>query len=172
MTKLFKDYLWKEGIPYGVTPLEDSCSEGYKIIMDPYRKRISIEKYANGKLISVVYDSALFNFRHLKPSEQIAWQKEIIKESDNEVVALIRNQDDRVVIKETYIFKDGFCRECHTHSPHGIFVSRQQMFYTVLGDSFNGVMLFDANDHLVMQKKYKADESGEFTEVLTEQWKS
>jgi hypothetical protein len=174
MSKTHRDYFWKEGIPYGISPLENTSTDGleaYKIVMDPYRKRISIEKYSKEKKFSsVVYDSALFNFRHLKPAEQNAWQKEIIKETDSEVVAQIRNQDDRIILVETYRFEQGLCRECRTHSPHGIFVSRQQIFHTALGDHFNGVVLFDSNQHPVMYKHYKVDESGDFSELISEQW--
>lgn len=169
MLKRYKDYLWKEGIPYGTEPTEEE--EGYKIAMDPYRKRISIEKYSQGQFTSIIYDSALFDFRHLKQEAQTAWQKSIVKEDEREVVAMIRNQDDRLILIETYAFEGELCRRCVSHSPHGVLVSRQQLYYKALGDAFNGVILFDANQKPVMRKRYEIDpKSNEFTQLLEEEW--
>lgn len=173
MTKFYRDYFWKGGIPYGLgngqNTLQD-MSEGYKIVSDPYHKRISVEKYSQGHLTEIIYDSAFLDFRHLKPNTQYAWHKEVIKESDTEAVAVIRNQDDRVVAIETYTFENGLCRSCQAHTPHGIPISTQKLYYTALGDPFNGVGLFDRNNKPVMQKKYGVDKEGEFTNVLEETW--
>lgn len=167
MSKLFRDYVWKEGIPYGIKPLtEDQTGTSYKIVMDPYRKRISVESYLDGSFSHIVYDSYLINFRHLNPVEQTAWQKEELPSG----ASLIRNQDDRIVFKETYVFKDELCRECHVSSPHGIPLSTHKMYYKSFGDAFDGVILYDKNDHPVMQKFYSVDESGEFNELLSENW--
>lgn len=169
MGKFYRDYFWKEGIPYGIEPTEDGGT--VKIVMDPYRKRISIEKYQDRVFAGVIYDSALFNFRHLKPAEQNAWQKNPIRQDDNSIECLIRNQDDRVVIKEVYRFEKGVCRECFAYSPQGILISRQHMLYTALQDPLNGVILYDANEHPVVFKKYAiSEETGEFTDLLEEQW--
>jgi hypothetical protein len=174
MSKYFSDYVWKDGIPYGIAPLDDvsiSHSKSYRILMDPYRKRIAVEKYESGDFHSVIYDSAFFNFRHLKPAEQVAWSKTIIKETADQVVSMIRNQDDRIIVIETYRFQDHLCRECSSTSPHGIPISMQKMFYTKLHDPFNGVILSDNNNHPVMFKRYAHDEdTGEFTELIEEQW--
>lgn len=174
MSKLYKDYFWKEGIPYGMGTLESHenvSSEAYKIVMDPYRKRISIEKYIGEKFNGVIYDSALFNFRHLKPAEQMAWQKFTILETPEKIESLIRNQDDRVVVREVYSFEKGFCRECQAFSPQGYPISIQRMYYTALNDPFNGVVLFDTLQHPVLYKKYSVnEETGEFAELLEEQW--
>lgn len=175
MSKYYTDYVWKEGIPYGIAG-DDSLDKmpekfGYKIAMDPYRKRISIEKYENGLFHSVVYDSAFLDFRSLKPAEQAAWQKTVLTESPQTIKCIIRNQDDRVLFIEEYTFEKNLCRKCQVVSPHGITLSVQKIFYVLLSDSFNGVMLYDSNGHLVMFKKYQADATtGEFLELLEENW--
>lgn len=174
MSKHFKDYIWKGGIPYGIHPVNEN--EGltplsYKIVMDPYRKRISIEKYEQDAFDAVIYDSALLDFRHLKAPEQHAWQKTVVSESENTITCMIRNQDDRILFLETHLFSDGLCRECRVKSPHGCLLSIHRMFYTRMKDSFNGVILFDINEHPVMLKKYAVDpHSGEFTDLLEANW--
>lgn len=168
MSKFYKDYVWKEGLPHGIQPVEGASTGSlYKIVMDPYRKRISIENYLDGLFSQVIYDSYLINFRHLNPANQTAWQKEELPSG----AVLIRDQDDRIVFKENYIFKNELCRECHISSPHNIPLATQKMFYKVFGDSFDGVILFDKNDHPVMQKIYAFDETThQFTELLKENW--
>jgi len=181
MTQLYSDYVWIGGLPYGICALpnngnsqfaSDSCDDiGYKISQDPYRKRISIEKYRLNQFLNVVYDSYLFDFRHLKQNEQLAWQKEIVKEVNNEVQCYIRNQDDRLILEELYTFERNLCRSCLVRSCHGIEISKQQLSYTFLGDSYNEVTLYDANDHAVLRKQYHADaETGEFTDLIHEEW--
>lgn len=174
MNKNFKDYFWKEGIPYGIEVADSvSATQGltYKIIMDPYRKRISIESYRQGQFSAVVYDSALLDFRHLKAAEQTAWQKIIIYEGDDGMRCLIRNQEDRLLFVETYLFQEGLCRECRVVSAHGVPLSLHRMFYTALHDAFNGVILYDQNSHPVMSKRYEVDkDTSEFTTLLLEDW--
>ena len=114
MTKLYRDYVWREGIPYGIDPIEKDAAISYKIPMDPYRKRIAIEKYIHGIFVGVIYDSAFLDFRHLKLAEQTAWQKQIVEENNEQIISTIRNQDDRLVFIETYHFENHYCRECHT----------------------------------------------------------
>lgn len=173
MAKYYQDYTWKEGKPRGLPKTsEEPPLKGiaYKIVADPYYKRISIEKYQDGSFASIIYDSALFDFRHLKPAEQTAWRKDKVNESDRTVICHIRNQDDRLILIETYTFEHQLCRECRSSTPHGVLVSVQKIQYVSLGDTFNGVTLYDSNDHIVMFKKYKTDEAGEFTELLLESW--
>ena len=170
MSKYYRDYVWKDGIPYGIDPVEETADITYKIPMDPYRKRISIEQYKHGSFSQVIYDSALFDFRHLKSSEQTAWQKVTFQKGD-QTVSHILNQDDRLVLIETYKYEHEICKECLAKSAHHIPISHQIMYYTALQDPFNGVILFDLNAHPVMYKKYTVDEvTGEFTELLEEQW--
>ncbi len=139
--------------------------------MDPYRKRIAIERYILGKFKDIIYDSAFLDFRHLKPAEHTAWQKCILSEDEDSMVAAIYNQDDRLILMEKYMFENKLCRSCIATSAHGIPLSLQKMYYKVLGDTVNGVVLWDINNHPVMFKTYATDEiAGEFTEILEELW--
>lgn len=172
MSKFYQDYVWKEGIPYGLGSASlDGSMPAYKIAMDPYRKRIALEMYCNGKFDAILYDSALFDFRHLKLGEQNAWQKVIVSENEEKAIAQIHNQDDRLVCVETYVFDQGLCLSCTAVSAHGILLSLQRIYYKSLGAAFDGVILFDACKHPVVQKSYARDPlSGEFSELLEEVW--
>lgn len=170
LSNYYLDYVWKEGIPYGIKPINDDGAVTYKIAMDPYRKRIAVEKYESKQFRSVIYDSGLLDFRHLKPAEQTAWQKIILSENAETVKAAIYNQDDRLVVIENYLFENKVCRRCSSSSGHGVALSEQRMYYKSLGDAFDGVVLYDINQHPVMLKHYEIDETGEFTELLEELW--
>lgn len=171
MTKYYNDYVWINGLPYGLSPSSTTEEKSYKISMDPYRKRISIEKYKQGTFLRVIYDSALFDFRHLKPEEQTAWQKTPLLEAEDMATSLIRNQDDRLILIETYHFANGLCKKSFAKSSHGIPISRQDLFYQHLGDAFNGIIMYDDNEHPIMLKVYEFDEKTlEFTNLLELQW--
>jgi hypothetical protein len=172
MTKYYRDYCWIDAIPYGIDPLEEIATmDTYKIVMDPYRKRISIEKYSRGQFSTTIYDSYLLDFRHLKKPEQTSWQKLPIVEKPEQTICLIRDQDDRVLFLETHLFAKDLCRECRVSSPHSIPLSVHRMFYTELKDPFDGVILYDSNDHPVMMKRYEFDVGlRQFTTLLEEQW--
>jgi len=174
MYKYYRDYFWKQGKPKGLDKLsaeEISAGESFKIIVDPYFKRYTIEKYIRGKFSEIYYDSALFDFRRLKPVDQNAWQKETVSESEHVVICLIRNQDDRVIVSERYVFEDGLCRLCETLYPTGQLLSTQKIYYKKLGDESNKVILYDRFQHPVLIKIYDADEdTGEFTKLLEELW--
>lgn len=162
----YREYVWKNGKPYGIDQVPP-VGMTYKIPADPYNKQISVEQYENGVFKKVVYDSRLLDFRHLKPENQLAWEKIAINDSLSE----IRNQDDRLLFFERYVFSGDLCRECRVESAHGILLSVHKMFYVSLGDEFNGVVLFDPNEHLVMCKMYKVDETtGDFSELIKEIW--
>lgn len=170
----FKDYYWKNGLPYGVGNVDNSFANeniSYKIIMDPYRKHVSIEKYEFSNFKSLIYSSLLLDFRSLQPAFQTAWNKSVVEETNQKVICLIRNQDDRILFSETHFFEGGLCRECHVHSLHGALLSIHKMKYKKFGDTENSVTLYDSNNHTVMHKLYKEDEhSGEFTDLLSENW--
>lgn len=169
MNSYYLDYFWDQGIPFGRNPVE-SCENriAYKIIMDPYRKHISIEKYKDEIFICTVYDSRFLDFRDLRKGEQLAWQKVPLDEKSY----IIRNQDDRVVFKEIYTFIKNRCRKCDAYSPQGIKLSSQEMFYVDLGDNFNGVILKDIEDRVVLFKEYSIDpQTHEFSELIQENWK-
>ena len=168
----YRDYYWDNGLPVGKDRCDDrTISPYYKIVRDPYRQRFSVERYIEGNFESVVYDSALFDFRFLKPAAQVGWQKETIEEKDNSVVCLIRSIEDRVILRELYQFDGTLCLECKAYSPHGILVSVQKMSYVARGDSFDGVTLYDTNEHPITRKKYTTDDEGQFAELVEQQWK-
>lgn len=182
MSEYYRDYVWKNGLPYGILKcapgdtLKTSIpgwNEGvaYKIASDPYHKRVSIEKYMDGSFASILYDSALFDFRHLKQGEQLAWQKTPIDETETTALCHIRNQDDRLILVEEYIFEKGLCRECRAFSPIGALLSVQKITYKTLKDPLNGVFLYDSNGRAVMSKHYEFDEeTREFSVLIKEDW--
>lgn len=168
----FLTYFWKNGKPYGlspVTPTEAPIS--YKIIVDPYYKRFSIEKYRFALFDKIVYDSYLLDFRHLKPLYQTAWQKEELYSDDSSIICLMRNQDDRAILKETHYFEKNRPRICKMSSIHGIFLSTHRILYDDFGDPYNGVILYDSEERPVMIKKYSMDPlTYEFTDLIEEKW--
>jgi len=170
--KHYRDYFWNEGKPIGVNAQSEkggSSVTSYKIVSDPYNKWISIEKYVGRKFDCIVYDSLIFDFRNLKPINQTAWEKETIENGSE--TSIIRNQDDRIILFEEYSFDGNRCLGCKTRSVHGIPVSTQKICYKDLGDSINGVALFDTNNHIVMYKLYDVDsQTGEFTNLIKEKW--
>lgn len=162
MIKRFNSYFWKDGKPYGKDPSEKGA---YRIVVDPYYKRFSIEEYEGEAFKKILYDSNLFDFRSLKDPRQASW----IKIPLNQNESLLKNQEDRIVLKETYSFEKERPRKCQYATPQGIKVAYHILSYTDFGDAFDGVTLFDMNDKPVMQKKYKSV-SGEFTELVQESW--
>lgn len=171
MSKHYKQYFWKEGIPIGCGSCDPAQSEeSFKVIADPYKKRISIEKYRHQIFECLVYDSALLNFKDLKKPEQAAWQ--ISTTCINGLSqGWLRNQDDRLIAIETYMFTGNLCRECKVHSPHGIFISTHRMYYKHLGDPFDGVILYDTHEKPVMFKCYVFDpQTDQYSDLIEEQW--
>jgi hypothetical protein len=170
----YKDYRWQKGVPKGIHLFNQDVIQhealAYKIVDDPYRKRFSVEEYHAGVFARVVYDSLLLDFRHLKPAEQQAWQKQEQSRSANTIECLIRNQDDRVVYLERNTFHHDRCRQCEVLSPFGLLLSTHHILYEDLGDLFNGVILCDRNNRPVMFKRYASNPQGEFTDLLEEQW--
>lgn len=174
MSQYYQDYVWKNGLPYGVQLCHDTGPKtgiSYKIASDPYHKRVSIEKYSGEEFASIIYDSALFDFRHLKLGEQLAWQKTIVKETESGAICHIRNQDDRLILMEEYKFEGDLCRECRAYAPTGMLLSIQTIRYRCFNDPYDGVILHDSNNRAVMSKHYLFDqETREFTELLKEEW--
>lgn len=176
MNPYYRDYEWKEGVPRGkgILTLEDVVTQpsAYKIVSDPYRKRISVEKYKNGLFETIIYDSQQLNFSTLRQEGRAStWQKETISEKDDQVRAIIRDHDDRIILIETQNFVKGYCRECQIHSPSGMLLSIHKLSYTAFGDLFDGVVLYDSQNRMVMTKKYEIDQpTGQFTKLLVEQW--
>jgi len=174
MHPLYRDYIWQKGIPVGQGRLSepdvDAPSSAYKIVVDPYRKRFTIECYQGPVFQCLVYDSQLLDFRHLKPATQQGWQREVIHQSDSEIICLIRNQEERLLYRELHSFAGSLCRECRITSLHETLLSTHRMYYTHLGDRFNGTLLYDSNHHLVLAKRYACGTGGEFTDLLEERW--
>lgn len=167
----YQDYYWKMGKPYGLGLATPSDHLSYKIVTDPYHKRYSIEKYHDHSFQEVIYDSIFLDFRHLKPHDQLAWQKECLDEQADSVIYLLRNQEDRVILIETQQFQQNLCRSCSISSVHGILISTHRLYYTTFGDPFNGVILYDKEEKPVMKKTYQTDpDTGEFTSLLAEEW--
>lgn len=162
----------KTGKPYGldfVDPTHQAIP--YKIIADPYYKRLSIEKFHYMQFEKTIYDSLLLDFRHLTLDDQPAWQREVIKEDENQAVCLLRNQDDPTILIETLFFENQLCRSCQTSSIHKVPLSIHRMYYQCLHDPFNGVVLYDLEEHPVMMKLYDIDPlTQEFTTLLKEEW--
>lgn len=172
MFKHFRDYYWKSGKPYGIDVVDPSLiSPSYKIIVDPYFKRFSVEKYLYQNFEKVIYDSLLLDFRHLNLIDQTAWQREVIKEEQKETVCILRNQDDRAILIETLTFENHQCRTCWTSSIHGLPLAVHRMFYSTMQDPFDGVVLYDLEERPVMMKLYECDSvTREFTTLLKEEW--
>lgn len=170
----FRDYFWQTGIPRGRGRLTDEEASrqafAYKIVDDPYRKRFCIERYQGPRFERVIYDSNLLDFRRLKPVEQQGWQREVVRQTADEIVSLIRNQEERALYLEHMRFEGSRCRQCQLTTTQGVALSLHIMFYTALNDSFNGILFYDTHDHLVLAKRYAVGPTGEFTELLEERW--
>ncbi len=154
MLNYFRDYRWREGKPVGIgkTKREESSS-CYRLVSDPYRKWITIEHYLEGRFERLIYDSHLFDFRKLKPEEQIAWRKEILSEDE----AYIFNEDDRLILHERYQEGDGSL----LYSPHGILIGR----YAFLKEAAQ-VVLYDSSSRPVTVQHFRTYEKGEFLDLL------
>lgn len=171
MSQYYRDYIWKGGLPYGVTPTLEPAGTTYKVLSDPYHRQVFVEQYRDGKFHALIYDSRLLNFRKLNPQNQMAWEREIISETEDTMVAELRNQDDQLIIIEKMKYENGLCKSCTLLSSHGILLSEHRMTYKHLGDAFDGVTLYDSNERQVMIKKYVYDEEAcQFSDILAEIW--
>jgi hypothetical protein len=167
MSKFYKDYFWRRGSPVGVGEI-DAQGIAYKIVHDPYKRRVSVEQYRNGAFEKVVYDSHFLKFSKLRPEEHTAWEKVVVKQTNEETICHLRDQDDRLVLIEIHKTEQ---RICLMYSPHGLLLSRQHIFYQKLGDPFDGVVLLDSNGHTVLVKKYLVEEGGDlFEKCIEEEW--
>lgn len=166
----YRDYFWKKGVPVGHYPVDQSAPESFRVITDPYRKRISLERYLNGTFQEIVYDSNLFDFRLLKKEEE-SWQREITEETGSYIRACIRSNEERVILIEEAHFEGSLCRFCKFISPHGVLIATQKIHYKPLGDSFDGVILTDKLNRSILIKEYaQGIEPGEFGALLREIW--
>lgn len=168
---VYKDYYWDRGYPMGKEKQKEKEGRGYRILSDPYHKRLSIERYEGGKYHSTLYDSHLFDFRHLNPQSQVAWHREVLEESEEHLLCAVRNIDDRVIYLEESDYKQGRCLESRIYSPHRVLVGTQKVFYQDRGERWNGVLLRDGGGKVVMWKLYEVGEDGEFAHLIKESWK-
>lgn len=169
MHKAYKEYIWKNGKPYGKNLTQDLAGTTYQIIVDPYYKRFSLEAFKDGKFDTLIYDSYLFDFRYLKRPEHAQWRREYLSET----AALIRDEVDRLILKEVYTFKNDLCIRTDIYTPRELLVASQKIFYKQLNDPFNGVALFDIAGKKVMQKTYEWDETtNAFSDLIEESWET
>ncbi len=168
----YKNYVWNKGLPAGIQKVEDPSSEPrcYKIVADPYKKHITIESYKKGNFEDILYDSSILDFRKLNEQQQVGWEKEKVSASPEKVVMLIRDQNDRTIFFEHHYFQEKLCIRCEIYSPHGWLASVHQMSYLILGDDYNGLILYDRGRRFVWKKIYEVNEDNEFTELLKETW--
>lgn len=170
MQHFFKDYYWKDGKPYGLEKTEVIIGRLFKIVSDPYYKRISIESYQDGFFEKVIYDSLFLDFRKLKPMNQIAWERETLYQNATSMKCLLRDECHRAILIENYVIQEGVTLKCEIRSVHGIEIGTQSLYYTARNDPFNGVILFDNLLKPVMKKSYEVEDSYEFTELIQEEW--
>lgn len=167
MHKHYNEYYWKNGKPYGKGVTDDLSGITFRIVVDPYYKRFSVEEYRNFNFHQLIYDSALFDFRALLKPEQAVW----LREKLNDQTEIIRDEIDRIILIESYQFEEGFCRECRVTTPFNTLVSLHRLHYHHLGDAINGVILYDRAGSPVMKKTYALQkDSLEFGELLDETW--
>lgn len=168
MEQHYRDYQWRRGKPQGLQKCLSQTETTYRILHDGYYKRITVEEYCEGQFSKVIYDSSLLDFRKLNQRDQMAWSREIVFDNADRRITLIRDIDDRVILKEEMGFQKDLCVECRLVSPTGFQVGMQKVLYTVLGDPFNGVVLYDNIGKTVLEKKYQIDEMNQFTDLISE----
>lgn len=167
----YDDYYWDKGVPKGrkrTTPKEKTS---YKILSDPYRKRFSVEEYLEGSFQKILYDSNLFDFRSLFKGEDASWQRETLSETATSAHTLIRNMEERIVLKEELCYdSQGNCTGCTLYSPHGVLLGQQTILDRTHGAPFDGVEFRDASGRIVLQKEYeKNKETGAFENLIRQQ---
>lgn len=171
MFHFYKNYYWKNGKPYGRELTDSKAETSYKIIVDPYYKRWTVEKYSSGVFNAIIYDSSLLDFRRLKPLDQMAWEREILEQSSESMYCVLRDENHRAILFERHYFEGGRAMKCEVSSIHGILLCYQKIYYKSKNDPFNGVILFDIQGFPVMKKTYEVDEETEqFMQLLTEEW--
>ncbi len=146
MFSFYEDYVWKEGKPVGIGKIVDPLQgqSVYRIVADPYRKWVSVEGYSGKAFDRVIYDSRFLDFRKLTPTHQAAWRKESI-DSHN---SWIFNEDDRLILKESYMYENEVCREVKIFSPYSTLIC----LYVLPEGPTGPVTLYDGNNRIVMQR--------------------
>ncbi len=169
------DYVWINGVPHEKKKnlaLQGKCPpRSYHIVSDPYRKRILIEKYFSHVFDSLVYDSALLDFRHLRTMDEGAWEREHRLRTPMREESWLRDPNGRLVLRENVFYQHKEPYRCELYSPHGIFLAWHAIYNKNLGYSWNGVIFFDRQNHPVFWKEYLLDaETNSFTDLIREEW--
>jgi len=174
----FENYVWKNGIPRGkrVVDCPTQANISYRIVHDPYYKRISIERYQKGLWKDIVYDSLSFDFRIIRQSNhekqiQEEWERIPLQTESNETLYLIRNREDRPIYIEKMTFEDSRPRQCTIYSPQRQLLATHTLWYEDKKDPFNGVIVYDQLGKAVVKKIYEFDkEECQFTTLISEHW--
>lgn len=137
-----------------------SAPFAYRILADPYNKRISIERYRFGRFDGLIYDSLFLDFRTLTERDQKAWSQEELPQDDSRLTILVRDMNERVLyLEENHFNEEGRCIRCDIKTPNGWLLASNH----ILED---GVELYDCAGKLVGKKKYAVDENGVFRDLL------
>lgn len=169
----YRDYVWIKGKPQGLERPVTHQMDGevrYKIVRDPYGKRHSVELYVGGKFDKIIYDSHLFDFRLLVSKMESSWQKIDIELIENLPASLIRDQDDRTIAEERYLFTHGLCTECKIYYPGGPLVAVQKMVYEGKAEEPCAVVLFDQLFKPVGIKIFSKNDSQKEAACVFESW--
>ena len=169
----FKEYIWNKGRPMGLKGCDPQKTPlSYKIVHDPYYKRICVEKYAFLRFQETVYDSLLLDFRSFRQGkEPAAWERQLLQETETLLQFIVKDEEDRVRFLETHILEAGRTVKGETFSMHGIFLCSHQLFWQSQGDSWTGLQIWDREKNLVLTKRYTtAADSEEFAELIAEKW--
>lgn len=156
----FQDYTYKKGYPEGLLPCAAQAGISYKITSDPYHKWMCIERFKQGLFEATVYDSRLLNFAKIL-DEEPGYERVLEAETADQCTHLVLSEDDRILYREVSAFQDGVCKQTQIFSCHGLLLARMELHYE---GAFTGSRLFDACDHMVLEKRYAID-SQCFTEL-------
>lgn len=156
MYPFFNDYIWREGKPVGKGIVKSEAALAYRIVMDPYKKWISIEMYKRGHFTTLLYDSRFLDFRKLNAKNQLGWRKTPFGSDES----WIYNEEDRLILREK-----ATPSECFIYSLHGVLLCRYALFTEKAQ-----VVLYDAHSHPVMMQSYRTYSRGEFIDLQKEEW--
>lgn len=169
----FRDYSWDKGRPIGrIRCAAKETPISYKIVHDPYYKRICIERYAWGLFQESIYDSCLLDFRSFRQGkEPVAWERQLIQETDKELRFLVKDEEDRVRFLENHTLESGRTVKGEIFSMHGLFLCSHHLFWRDKGDAWNGLQIWDREGRLVLTKNYTlTPNTGDFADLIAEKW--
>ena len=150
----YLNYYWDQGIPKGTDPVDPAVPISYRITSDPYRKRITIEKYHHNQFYSIVYDSNLFDFRKLSPAIQESWERVSLSESEDQLTCLIKDENDLAVCIEVHTYEKGMCTLCEYKTASNQFlIATQKLYYQKEGHPKDVGILYDMEGKIVFEKE-------------------